>query len=161
MEIRYRHLVKEDNKPIAELIRSVFREFGIARPGTVYFDPTTDDLFSLFKKPGSAYWIAEENRKIIGGCGIYPTPDLPEGCAELVKLYLDPVKRGRGIGWELMSKSLRSARRMGYKQVYLESMPELNKAISLYKKAGFEFIPGPLGNSGHFGCEIWMIRQLE
>lgn len=160
MSIIYRHLRKKDNRKIAELIRSVFREFGIDRPGTVYFDPTTDDLFTLFKKPGSKYWIAEEDSKIIGGCGIYPTPGLPEGCAELVKLYLDPSRRGRGIGWELMSKSLRSARRMGYTQVYLESMPELSKAISLYRKAGFEFIPGPLGNSGHFGCEIWMIRHL-
>lgn len=160
MSIIYRHLRRKDNREIAELIRSVFREFGIDRPGTVYFDPTTDDLFTLFKKPGSIYWIAEEDSKIIGGCGIYPTPDLPAGCAELVKLYLDSSKRGRGIGWELMSKSLRSARRMGYTQVYLESMPELSKAISLYKKAGFESIPGPLGNSGHFGCEIWMICQL-
>ena len=96
MSIIYRHLRRKDNRHIAELIRSVFREFGIDRPGTVYFDPTTDDLFTLFKKTGSVYWIAEENGKIIGGCGIYPTPDLPEKCAELVKLYLDPAKRGRG-----------------------------------------------------------------
>ncbi len=160
MGIIYRHIRKKDNRDIAELIRSVFREFGIARPGTVYFDPTTDDLFTLFKKPGSVYWLAEEEGKIIGGCGIYPTPDLPEGCAELVKLYLHPSKRGKGIGHELMKKSLRSARRMGYDQIYLESLPELNKAISLYKKAGFEFINGPLGNSGHFGCDIWMLKKL-
>ena len=160
MNIRYRHIRKKDNREIAGLIRSVFREFGIARPGTVYFDPTTDDLFNLFRKPRSVYWIAEEEGKIIGGCGIYPTPDLPEGCAELVKLYLHPSKRGFGIGRELMKKSLGSAKRMGYTEVYLESLPELNKAISLYEKSGFKFIPGPLGNSGHFGCDIWMLKHL-
>ena len=160
MSIIYRHLNKKDNKDIAELIRSVFREFGIAREGTVYSDPTTDDLFTLFKEPRSVYWIAEENGIIIGGSGIYPTPGLPEGCAELVKLYLHPSKRGFGTGRELMTKSLKSAKRMGYNQVYLESFPELSKAISLYKKAGFEFIPGPLGNSGHFSCNIWMLKQL-
>jgi len=160
MTIRYRHIQKRDNREIADLIRSVFREFGIARPGTVYSDPTTDDLFTLFKIPGSVYWIAEEDDTIIGGCGIYPTHGLPEGYAELVKLYLHPSKRGRGTGWELIKKSLRSAGRMGYKQIYLESLPELNKAISLYTKTGFEFIPGPLGNSGHFGCTIWMIKRL-
>ena len=160
MNITYRHIRKTDNRNVAELIRSVFREFGIARPGTVYFDPTTDDLYTLFREPRSIYWIAEENGTIIGGCGIYPTPGMPERCAELVKLYLDPAKRGRGIGRELMNKSLSSAKRMGYKQIYLESLPELSKAISLYENAGFKHIQGPLGNSGHFGCNIWMLKEL-
>ena len=160
MEIRYRHLVKEDNKSIAELIRSVFREFGIARPGTVYFDPTTDDLFALFSTPGSEYWVAEDNGKIIGGCGVYPTPGLPDGCAELQKLYLLASYRGKGTGRALMEKTFESARQLGYKQLYLESLPELGRAISLYEKAGFRNIPGPLGNSGHFGCTIWMVKEL-
>jgi len=161
MKINYRHLHKEDNAEIAELIRSVFREFGIARPGTVYFDPTTDDLFTLFSTPGSEYWIAEDNGRIIGGCGIYPTPGLPEGCAELQKLYLLDSYRGKGIGRALMEKSFESARRYGYRQIYLESLPELGRAISLYEKAGFTNIPGPLGNSGHFGCNIWMLKELK
>jgi putative acetyltransferase len=160
MGIIFRNLEQKDNKEIAELIRSVFREFGIARPGTVYFDPTTDDLFSLFGKPGSVYWIAEENEKIIGGCGIYPTPGLPEGYCELVKLYLLSSQRGKGTGRKLLEKSLESAKELGYNQVYLESLPELSKAIGLYEKAGFRLIDGPLGNSGHFGCNIWMLKSL-
>jgi putative acetyltransferase len=160
MEIRYRHLVKEDNKNIAELIRSVFREFGIARAGTVYFDPTTDDLFALFSTSGSEYWVAEVNEKIIGGCGVFPTPGLPDSCAELQKLYLLSEYRGKGLGRELIEKTFGSARRLGYKQLYLESLPELGRAISLYEKAGFRYIPCPLGNSGHFGCTIWMLKDL-
>ena len=160
MDVIIRKIEKKDNKEIADLIRMVFREFHIDKPGTVYFDPTTDDLHKLFQTPGSVYWIAEEDGKIIGGCGIFPTPDLPEGCAELVKLYLDASKRGRGTGWMLMEKSFESARESGYTRIYLESMPELSKAISLYEKAGFRFIPAQLGKSGHFGCTIWMIRDL-
>jgi hypothetical protein len=42
----------------------------------LYFDTTTDDLFTLFiKAPDPVYWLDEEEGKIIGGCGIYPTPD--------------------------------------------------------------------------------------
>jgi putative acetyltransferase len=160
MGIQLRHLVPEDNKAIADLIRSVFREFGIARPGTVYFDPTTDDLFTLFNIPGSEYWIAEENGEIIGGCGVFATPGLPEGYGELVKLYLLPASRGKGIGWKLMERTFESARRLGYKQLYLESLPELTKALSLYERTGFKYIPGLLGNSGHFGCNIWMVKDL-
>jgi putative acetyltransferase len=160
MDIIIRPIEEKDNKLIAELIRTVFREFNIHRPGTVYFDPTTDNLFGLFRTPGSEYLIAEDNGIIIGGCGIYPTQGLPEGCAELVKFYLAASQRGKGIGWRLMEKSFDSARRFGYRQLYLESLPELSKAISLYERAGFRFMPGPMGKSGHFGCNIWMLKDL-
>jgi putative acetyltransferase len=160
MDIIFRNIEEKDNKEIAELIRTVFREFKIDKPGTVYYDPTTDDLYSLFQKPGSIYWIAEEAAQIIGGCGIYSTPGLPDGCGELVKLYLSSASRGKGIGRSLLEKSIESARTLGYNQLYLESLPELEQAIGLYKKTGFTFIPGPLGNSGHFGCNIWMVKNL-
>jgi putative acetyltransferase len=160
MEIIYRPIEEKDNKEIANLIRTVFLEFNIHRPGTVYFDPTTDNLFKLFSAPGSEYWIAEENNIIIGGCGVYPTPGLPEGCAELVKFYLSASQRGKGIGWQLMVKTFDSAKKFGYGKLYLESLPELNRAINLYEKAGFKFIQGPMGNSGHFGCNIWMLKDL-
>ena len=160
LDITFRRIEERDNKELAELIRTVFREFHIDRPGTVYFDPTTDNLFQLFRTTGSEYWIAEENGIMIGGCGVFPTPGLPEGCAELVKLYLSATVRGRGIGRQLMEKTFESAKKYGYKTLYLESLPELSKAIRLYEKAGFKFISGPLGNSGHFGCDIWMLKDL-
>jgi putative acetyltransferase len=160
MNVIFRHIEKKDNKAIADLIRTVFREFKIDKPGTVYFDPTTDDLYNLFQKAGSIYWIAEEDSKIIGGCGIYPTQGLPQECAELVKLYLLAPQRGKGVGRMLIEKSFESARSLDYKQLYLESLPELGKAINLYEKTGFKFLQDPMGNSGHFGCNIWMIKYL-
>lgn len=159
-DILLRNLEEEDNKEIAGLIRTVFREFKIDRPGTVYFDPTTDDLHTLFRTPGSVYWIAEENGKMAGGCGVYPTPGLPAGCAELVKFYLLRPWRGRGIGRMLMEKCFESAKELGYRQLYLESLPELDKAVSMYLKAGFRHLSHALGNSGHFGCTIWMVKEL-
>jgi putative acetyltransferase len=158
--ITYRNIEVKDNKILADLIRTVFREFKIDRPGTVYFDPTTDNLFELFKKRGSVYWIAEEHGVMAGGCGVYPTPDLPEGYAELVKLYLLPQWRGKGIGQKLLENCIESARQMGYRHLYLESLPELEKAVSMYIKSGFTHISHALGNSGHFGCNIWMVRDL-
>lgn len=159
--IIFRNIEEKDNRGLADLIRTVFREFKIDRPGTVYFDPTTDSLFELFKTQGSIYWIAEENGIMIGGCGIFPTPGLPEGYAELVKLYLLPPWRGKGIGWGLMERCIESARKMNYTHLYLESLPELEKAVSMYIKSGFRHISHQLGNSGHFGCNIWMVKDLQ
>ena len=160
-EITFRQIEVKDNREIAELIRTVFREFDIARPGTVYFDPATDDLFNLFRKAGSVYWIAESDGVIIGGCGIFPTSGLPAGYAELVKFYLSAAFRGKGTGWKLMDKTLESAKELYYTHLYLESLPELGKAITLYERAGFRFITEALGNSGHFGCDIRMLKALD
>ena len=98
---------------------------------------------------------------IIGGCGLYPTPGLPEGYSELVKFYLSSEFRGKGTGWNLMEKTFGSAKELGYTHLYLESLPELGKAITLYERAGFKFITEALGNSGHFGCDIRMLKALD
>jgi len=100
------------------------------------------------------------NDEIVGGSGVYPTPGLPEGCCELVKLYLSPIARGKGIGKALIQQCFTSAKEFGYKSMYLETMPELSIAVGLYEQLGFKYLQGPLGNSGHFGCDIWMLKDL-
>jgi len=158
MEIR--PIEQKDNPVLAELIRKVFREFKINKPGTVYTDPTTDKLYELFQTPNSAYFVATENNNLLGGCGIFPTEGLPTGCAELVKFYLSAEARGKGIGKQLMVKSMQSAQAFNYQQLYLESFPELGKAISIYEKAGFKPLSHSLGNSGHYACTLWMLKEL-
>lgn len=159
--MNYRPIEPSDNQALARLIRSVFEEFGIARPGTVYTDPTTDQFFELFQQPGSAYWVVEAQDELLGGCGIFPTEGLPKGCAELVKLYLKPAARGKGVGKALMDRCFETAKALGYTQVYLETLPELGKAVGMYEKAGFYYLDAPLGQSGHFGCDIWMLKDLS
>jgi putative acetyltransferase len=158
--IYIRPIRAEDNTSIAAIIRKTLAEFGANKPGTVYFDPTTDKLFELFSTPDSAYFIAEVEGKIVGGSGIFPTPGLPQRCCELVKLYLISEMRGQGLGLLMMEKCFQKAIDLGFSEMYLETMPELRSAIGLYEKAGFTYLPGPLGQSGHFGCDLWMIKNL-
>jgi putative acetyltransferase len=158
--ISIRPLRAGDNISIAAIIRKILAEFGANKPGTVYFDPTTDNLFQLFETPDSAYFIAEAEGEIVGGSGVFPTPGLPDGCCELVKLYLVSEMRGQGLGLMLMEKCFQKAIDFGYTSMYLETMPELRSAIGLYEKAGFSYLSGPLGRSGHFGCDLWMIKNL-
>ena len=158
--ITIRTIQPSDNPFIAKVIRDTLAEFGANHPGTVYYDETTDHLSDLFSVKGSTYFIAEEDGVILGGVGIYPTEGLPEDTCELVKMYLVPSARNKGLGGLLINKSLEYAKEAGYKQVYLESMPELQKALSVYEKFGFEYLTGPMGNSGHFGCSRWMLKKL-
>ena len=161
MLVTLRNIKKEDNEELARIIRASLVEFDVPKIGTVYYDPDTDHLFEMFEEaPASCYFVAEEDDGLIVGCGVYPTPELPTGYAELVKLYLTNAARGRGIGKTMMDKCYEAAKTMGYTHLYLESFPQLAKAVSIYEKAGFKPLTGALGNSGHFACTIWMVKQL-
>jgi len=39
-------------------------------------------------------------------------------------------------------------------------MPELKNALKVYEKMGFRYLDKPMGNSGHFGCQLWMIAAI-
>jgi len=156
-----RNIEPRDNVAIAKIIRDSLAEFGANKPGTVYYDESTDHLFELFNStPGSIYFIAELNGEVVGGGGIYPTDGLPQGTCELVKMYLKTDVRGAGLGGKMIERCLSVAKELGYSNVYLETMPELKKALSVYEKFGFEYLAAPMGNSGHSGCERWMIKGI-
>ena len=160
-QIQIRPIELNDNLALAKVIRGALEEFGANKPGTVYFDPTTDALFDLFNNtPGAFYFVALKDNELVGGAGIFPTENLPKGTCELVKLYLHKDARGTGLGKLLLNKAMDWANENGYTQVYLESMPELSKAVTIYENVGFKRIDHPLGNSGHCGCDIWMIKDL-
>jgi len=158
--VTIRDLQKEDNPALAKVVKDTLAEFGANHPNTVYYDPTTDSLFEVFQTPRSKYFLAELNNKIVGGGGIYPTDGLPPDTCELVKMYLLPEARGLGLGRTLIEKCIESAAENGFKKIYLETMPELKQALSVYEKFGFEYLKGPMGNSGHTGCSLWMLKQL-
>ena len=158
--IQIRKIEQTDNAALAKIIRSTLTEFGANHPGTVYYDDATDHLFEVFQQPSSFYFIATIDGEMFGGGGIYPTEGLPENTCELVKMYLLPAARGKGIGKMIIENCLEKAKAVGFEKVYLETMPELEQAINVYEKFGFEYLKGPMGNSGHFGCSKWMLKEL-
>jgi putative acetyltransferase len=159
-KITIRLILQSDNSFLSKIVKDTLAEFGANHPNTVYYDPTTDALYEMFQKEGANYFVAEINNEIVGGGGIYPTDGLPQDTCELVKMYLLPHARGTGLGRTLIEKSLTWAQEAGYKNIYLESMPELKQALKIYARFGFEYLKGPMGNSGHTGCSLWMLKKL-
>ncbi|MFN2456719.1 MAG: GNAT family N-acetyltransferase [Chitinophagaceae bacterium] len=159
-QINIRTIQPQDNSALANVVRSTLKEFDANHPGTVYYDPTTDNLFELFQEPRSVYYVVEKENTIVGGGGIFPSQGLPPDTCELVKMYLLPYARGIGLGKILIEKCIAFASEAGYQFIYLETMPELKKALSIYEKFGFQFIDQPMGNTGHYGCELWMLKRL-
>ena len=159
-DIRIRTIEKHDNEALARVVRDTLAEFGANRPGTVYYDETTDHLFEVFQTPRSVYYVAEYDGELVGGGGIYPSEGLDKDTCELVKMYLRKKERGSGVGRHLIEKCIDYAREAGYKQIYIETMPELKQALKTYEKFGFDYIDHPMGNTGHFGCDLWMLKKL-
>ena len=161
-DIIIRTIEEKDNAAIANVIRKTLEEFSANHPGTVYYDASTDALFHLFQStPRSIYFIAEKDGAVVGGGGIFPSPGLPDDTCELVKMYLLPQVRGIGLGKKIIQQCVTYAKEAGYQNIYLETMPELQLALKAYEKLGFEYINHPMGNTGHFGCELWMLGKVN
>lgn len=159
--ITIRPIQRKDDHRMAQILRDALVEHQAAKPGTAYFDQSTDALTAFFEVPNAAYFVAEIEDVVVGGVGIYPTSGLPKGVCELVKMYIDPIYRGKGIGQQLIAHATSFAQQAGYTKIYLESMPELQKAVSIYEHLGFSYLDKPLGDTGHFSCPIWMIKSIE
>jgi putative acetyltransferase len=160
-QIVIRNIRSSDNAALAAIIKNTLAEFGANHPGTVYYDSTTDALYELFQKERAVYNVAEAGGEIVGGGGIYPTDGLPHDTCELVKMYLLPQARGHGLGRMMIEQCISQAKQMGYKKIYLETMPELKQALNIYARFGFQYLKGPMGNSGHTGCSLWMLKELH
>jgi putative acetyltransferase len=159
-KILIRVIQPADDPAIASVIRITLAEFGISQPGTVLGDQATNHLYIHFDIPRAVYYVVELAGKIVGGAGIYPLQQGASNIAELQKMYLLKEVRGKGIGKSLMQKCFDFARQNEYTQCYIETMPELKQAIQLYEKSGFYYLPKNAGNTGHYACHIWMMKDL-
>lgn len=158
--VEIREIRPGDNRGVARLIRGVLEELGVPKIGTAYADKALDDMSAQYGLPRAAYFVVEEDGRIIGGAGIAQLEQGGEQVCELQKMYFSPDARGRGIGSKMMETCLERAREFGYGQCYLETMPYMEAAQKLYKRHGFEAIDAPMGNTGHFSCPVWMLKEL-
>ncbi len=100
-----------------------------------------DELLNLEKKyglPKGRLYIIYVDGVAAGCVGIR---DFDGVNGELKRLYLRTAYRGRKLGEALMDKIISDAKEIGYKSVYLDSLPVLKSALKLYKKYGFQEIP--------------------
>lgn len=161
MSVIIRPIAPEDNAIVGQIIRTVMPEFGAGGEGFAIHDDEVDDMFSAYHQPGSAYFLCEEEGKVLGGAGIGPLSGGDAGICELRKMYLLPEGRGRGLGQELLTRCIETARRLGYSHCYVETFNTMTTAMAMYERNNFLRIPGPLGNTGHFACDCFYLLDLH
>ena len=154
-----RSMEVRDNPAVAQLIRASLEEFGLDKPGTVYFDSHLDHLADYYQQQErAAYFVLEDEGQLVGCGGFAPVSDK---ITELQKLYVTKNSRGKGYSSRLIKRIFQEARLAGYEQLYLETATELATAVAIYQHYGFTALQQPLTNAvGHPAMNIWMIKSL-
>jgi putative acetyltransferase len=64
------------------------------------------------------------------------------------------------MGERLLRHCLQTARGLGYRVCYLETLGAMDVAQRLYQKLGFRRLPAALGSTGHSGCNRFYALNL-
>ncbi|OAV44234.1 GNAT family N-acetyltransferase [Lewinella sp. 4G2] len=172
-----RPLTAADNAAAAAVIKTVMPEFGCVGPGYSIEDPEMDDLYGTYSKPRSNYFVVQDLGAAAGAGEVGKQPSPPPGklvavagyapltggdpnVCELRKMYALPEARGLGVGQALLQQCLEGARKDGFKTMYLETVTAMRDAAAFYQKNGFRYVEGPMGATGHSGCDLFMVLDL-
>lgn len=159
-----KYLIREispaDIAGVESLIKTVMPEFGATGPGFAIHDPEVSNMYTAYHKAGHVYFVVTDGHNIVGGGGIAPLAGARENICELRKMYFKAEIRGLGLGQELMELCLKQAREMGYVKCYLETLKCMDRAQKLYLKNGFEPLSGTMGETGHFACDSFFLKNL-
>tara|TARA_R110002073_G_scaffold40547_5_gene115075 strand:+ start:186678 stop:187154 length:477 start_codon:yes stop_codon:yes gene_type:complete len=155
-----RKIQPQDNAALEQIIKTSLVEFGMPTVGTAYEDKETTMMYEAYQNEREVYYVIEVDGAILGGGGIKPLQNTNEDVCELQKMYFNPSIRGKGYGKMLIRKCLQASRDLGFKKCYLESAANLKAAIHLYESHDFKHLKGPLGDTGHYSCSVWMLKHL-
>jgi len=159
-EVIIREIQPKDNAAVARVVRQVLVDLGVPKVGTAYADKALDDMYGAYDVPKAAYFVAEEEGRIIGCAGVAQLENFDGNVCELQKMYFLEEARGKGLGSKMINTCLAKAKEFGFEACYLETMPYMKAAQKLYQKNGFQYIDAPMGNTGHYSCPVWMLKKI-
>jgi putative acetyltransferase len=155
-----RPVTSADDVAMATIIRAVMPEFGAVGDGFAINDPEVDWMSRAYAQPRSAYFVVERDGVVLGGGGVAPLDGGDGDTCELRKMYFLPQVRGLGAGSAMMERCLQAARGFGFIHCYLETLCGMDAAMRLYDRSGFRRIDGPMGATGHGGCNTFYLLDL-
>ncbi|KAL2774076.1 N-acetyltransferase 8, partial [Daubentonia madagascariensis] len=119
--------------------------FLAGRPWKEYVDMAlrtdmADITKSYLSEPGSCFWVAESEKRVVGTVGALPVddPTLQEKWLQLFHLSVASDHRRRGIAKTLVRTVLQFARDQGYSEVVLDTSTMQLSAQALYQGMGFQ-----------------------
>lgn len=120
-----------------------------------HYDQEVAHLEQKYGPPGGALYLARADGQDAGCIGLRR---LDERRCEMKRLYVRPAFRGHGIAHTLVETILADARALGYRQMFLDTLPFLDTAIAMYRRFGFIDIPryndSPLDNTVYLRLDL-------
>jgi N-acetylglutamate synthase and related acetyltransferases len=101
------------------------------------YDSELEHLSDKYGLPDGRLYIVKVDNEVAGCIGLRKIDN--ENC-EMKRLYVRPKFRGHKIANKLVEMIIDDAKRIGYKNIFLDTFPFLVGAIYLYKKFGFNEI---------------------
>lgn len=100
-------------------------------------DAELGGLPGAYGPPRGALLVAAEANRLVGMIGLRP---LDQRVAEMKRLFVRPEARGRGLAKQLIARVVEEARRLGYEEIRLDTLPMMGDAQALYVSIGFHDI---------------------
>ncbi len=158
--VQLRPLAPGDHAAVHAGLIEVYRAFDAVGAGYGTGEADMQNLPSWYRKPGWSYLVAEQAGALLGGGGLAPLGAAQLATCELRKLWLHAHARGLGVGRSLVEAIMERARQLGYRRMYLETVPRMEAANQLYQRLGFERLQEPLAGGGHCKCDHYYLRTL-
>lgn len=121
------------------------------------FSQELASLPGVYAPPGGELLLAKRGDHVLGCIALKPLD--PPRIAEIKRLFVRPQARGKGVGKALIQAAIATAKRAGYDEIKLDTLPEMEGAIALYKASGFVPIP-PYGSHPYPGL-VTLGRSLQ
>jgi len=103
------------------------------------FSEEIANLPRIYGPPRGCLLLARINRELVGCVAVR---NQGTDICEMKRLYVKPPYRGVGLGRRLAESAIRSAQKLGYSRMVLDTLPSMTEAQSLYESLGFREIEG-------------------
>ena len=97
-----------------------------------------------YAPPGGALFVAADGNDLVGMIALRPLDERASpahaGSAQAVemkRLFVRPGARGQGLAKQLIAQVIEEARRLGYVEIRLDTLPMMGDAQALYAAMGF------------------------
>jgi len=130
-----------DSAELAATARELFREYAQAIGTDLEYQGFSAELAALpapYVPPRGALLIARIESDAAGCVALRPL-DTHRG--EMKRLYVRPAYRKSGLGKALVKAVINAARRIGYRELRLDTLASMTSAQALYRRLGFAEIP--------------------
>ena len=144
------------------LARSLFEEYARWLTEDLCFQGFAQELATLpgaYAPPRGRLLLAGPAGDAFGCVALRPLDDDASSVAEVKRLYVQPRARGEHWGRKLASLVIDEARRIGYRELKLDTLQRMTQARHLYESLGFvecaPYYHNPLGAPVYMRLDLY------